>query len=133
MTTIIHIDHNLAAQDEVRNALGTTYQLVSVSDAPTAIQYSAMIRPSLILIGAELSGLADLIHRLKMFMPQTPILVLAEPAVTVIGADGLVYRPFTSRELSQNVQLLLAKFAPPLPVTSPPEQQIEALMEANQN
>jgi signal transduction histidine kinase len=132
MTTIIHISHNLAAQNEVRDALGTTYQLVSVSDAPTAIQYSAMIRPSLILIGGELPGLADLIQRLKMFMPQTPILVLAEPAVTVTGADSLVYRPFTNHELCQNIQLLLAKFAPPLPVTSPPEQQIEALTQANQ-
>ena len=82
MTTIIHINNNSDAQDEVRNALGTTYQLVSVSDAPTAIQYSAMIRPSLILIDANLPGLTDLIHRLKMFMPQAPILVLAEPATS---------------------------------------------------
>jgi signal transduction histidine kinase len=132
MTTIIHINPNPEMQMQVRQGLAHTYQLVSVNDAPTAIQYAAMIHPIMILIDADVPGLSELTLRLKMFMPETPILMFADQSTVVTGGDDVLYRPFSNYELQHAVQQLLKKYASPLPTDHALEHQITSLSEANQ-
>jgi signal transduction histidine kinase/CheY-like chemotaxis protein len=131
MTTIIHINPDPVIQNQVRQALAHAYQLVSVSDAPTAIQYAAMIQPLVILIDVDIPGLSELTLRLKMFMPKTPILIFADQSTVVTGGDAVLYRPFSNQELRHTVQQLLEQFVP-LPSRRTLEHQITSLSEANQ-
>ena len=101
MTTILHIDPDEAAQELIQSVLGQQYNVVTASDTPTAVQYCAMIQPDLILINSVLPNIdgQGLVARLKMFMPQTPILVITDhqpPPVsdTTYGFDDPHARSF---------------------------------------
>jgi len=146
MTTVLYIDPNPAAHPAIQATLGQTYIVVTVSDGSAAIQYCAMIQPDLVLLDAGLPDIdvAELTLRLKMFMPQTPILIFNEPGEAappaVAGADGYLLKTASPRELQQKLRYLL-----PAPATSPLaapvieaktveqfESQILALNQANQ-
>lgn len=146
MATILHIDHSEAAQKSVQATLGLHHNVVSATDGPTAIQYCAMIQPDLILIDAELPGVNgyQLVSRLKMFMPKTPILLLAtRPGNGQLQklksrSDGCLTKPINENVLWETVQSLLpqpAKFPPiitlPDQVVNQFENQIAALNQAN--
>lgn len=126
MATVLHIDQDEAAQISMQSVLGQHYNLVSATDGPTAVQYCAMIQPDLILIdlNATTDSTAELISRLKMFMPQTPILLLADEPLPV-GAgpdiDELLIKPIAASTLLQRIQSLL-----------PPPDQLPGIATLNQ-
>jgi len=146
MATILHIDHDEAAQKSVQATLGVHHNVVAASDGPTAIQYCAMIQPDLILMETGLPGVNghQLISRLKMFMPKTPILLLTtqhgngQLKKLKNSSDGLLIKPIDEKTLWETVQTLL-----PQPVRVPTlatlpdqvvdqfENQIAALNQAN--
>ncbi len=143
MTTILYIDPDPAAQQSLQAALGQTYNLVTVSDGPAAIQYCAMIQPDLVLLDAGLADIdvAELTLRLKMFMPQTPLLILGDSQTVVAGADGYLPRSGGAPELRQKVRSLLPPPPAPPEISEPLlsektleqfERQILALNQANQ-
>ena len=137
MSTIIHINPDSAVQQWVKEVLEPWYTLVSVADAPTAIQYCAMIHPNLIIINADQPDFRELTTRLKMFMPQTPMLVLAQQTITlpqVLGdRDIILYQLGSADELRDQVKMLLAPAeSPDISLTSKLENQVTALGEANQ-
>ncbi len=147
MATILYIDHDELAQKSIQAILGQQYNVVSATDGPTAIQYCAMIQPGLILMDVDLPDIDGygLIVRLKMFMPQTPILLLTtaqygEGQVQRLKdtADGLLTKPIDEDELWQKIQLLLPPPAKlpefvdvPAQVVDQFETQIVALNQAN--
>lgn len=147
MATILYVDHNEKAQAYIQETLGQQYNIISATDGPTAIQYCAMIQPDLILIDAGLSDIdvPELTLRLKMFMPQTPILTLIDeryPAYQPDSqdrVDGHLIKPFQLQELQQHLQVFLPDplKIPPLPAASGDklveqfEAQINALNQAN--
>jgi len=149
MATILHIDPDEVAQKFIRATLGHQYNVVSATDGPTAIQYCAMIQPDLIVMDLDLPDTNghELTSRLKMFMPQTPILVTAAPnggqlQQPVAGSDGLLTKPINENKLWHTINSLL-----PQPATLPQfvtktglltnevveqfEAQIDALNQAN--
>ena len=151
MATILHIDHDDIAQRFVKATLGHEYNVVSATDGPTAIQYCAMIQPDLILMDLDLPDTDgyELNSRLKQFMPQTPVLILAAdgpgalPAETrATSSDGILVKPIAEDELWRSIHLHL-----PQPGPSPKrdstfgvlsddaidqlEAQIDALNQAN--
>lgn len=126
MATVLHIDQDEAAQSAVLSLLGQHYNLVSATDGPTAVQYCAMIQPDLILIdfNAMAGDAAELTSRLKMFMPQTPILALAdEPLPERAGPDidDLLIKPVAAPALLQRIQSFL-----------PPPDQLPEIATLNQ-
>ncbi len=147
MATILYIAHDEAAQKSIQAILNRQYNVISATDGPTAIQYCAMIRPDLILMDVELPDIDGfgLISRLKMFMPQTPILLLtaAHPGkgqfqMFQTGVDDFLSKPVNKDKLRQKIQSLLPQpdSAPGL-LTAPDqvvdqfETQIAALNRAN--
>lgn len=135
MTTIIHITANIKTQRQVREALENSYTLVSVADAPTAIQYCAMIHPDLIVIDARMPDVLQLSARLTMFMPTTPMLMLGHPtapAAAPAGHDPVFEWSGVPLDLQRQVELILAQGAAGSPPASKLESQIAALSEANQ-
>ncbi|HXV96894.1 MAG TPA: response regulator, partial [Anaerolineae bacterium] len=99
MATILYVDYDEAAQRLIQAALGKQYNIIIAADGPTAIQYCAMIQPDLILIDLALPDIDgyELVSRLKMFMPQTPILVIGndnferdKPPGFVTNSNGLL-------------------------------------------
>ncbi len=153
MATILHINPSEAAQKSIQHMFGVQHNVVSVADGPTAVQYCAMIQPDLILMDSS-SGAIDvqeLTQRLKMFMPQTPVLVFVDSArdsgdLKKLGAsaNGLVQKPIYYRALEQQVtQLLMQNLSPAQPAdiavehlddetVAQLEAQITALNQANQ-
>ncbi len=122
MAAILYIDHDEAAQSFIQSILGQKYNIIPASDGPTAIQYCAMIQPDLILMNQALPDMSsdELISRLKMFMPQTPILAIsdhrevtghpmADSQVFTPGVepDDLITKPIAADELLQRVQTLV--------------------------
>ncbi|NJN93168.1 MAG: GAF domain-containing protein [Anaerolineales bacterium] len=146
MATILSIECDEAAQKIIESALGRQYNVVMAGDGPTAVQYCAMIQPDLILIDLALPEIEgpELVARLKMFMPQTPILVFGQDEAgqnLVPHATGFLSKPVQTEALLKNVHSLL-----PPPAISPEflitpsddqavnqlESQIAALNQANQ-
>ncbi len=150
MATILYVDHHRAAQRLIQATLGKQYNVVIAADGPTAIQYCAMIQPDLILINLALPDIdgSELVSRLKMFMPQTPILVIGDdhPDTSkspdfVTTSNGFIAKPLQIDELLHSIHSLL-----PPPITPPRfpasllddeavkqfERQIAALNQANQ-
>jgi GAF domain-containing protein/CheY-like chemotaxis protein len=151
MATVLHVDHDETAQRLVQTTLGKQYNVVLAVDGPTAIQYCAMIQPDLILINLALPDIdgQELVSRLKMFMPQTPILVIGDHQAKleriqgmVTISDGFISKPIQANELVQYVHTLLPPSAQlaELPISLPNDQvvvrqfetQITALNQANQ-
>ena len=125
MATILHIDQDEAAQNFIQSILGQQFNVVSAADGPTAVQYCAMIQPDLILmhLASSNGGVGELSSRLKMFMPQTPILAIGDDTLagpdTLVGADQLqdyetdiddyLTKPIEADLLLQRVQSFLPK------------------------
>ena len=125
MATILHINPSESAQKSIQHLFGVQHNVVSVADGPTAVQYCAMIQPDLILMDSS-SGAIDvqeLTQRLKMFMPQTPVLVFVDSTrdggdLKKLGAsaNGLVQKPIYHKALEQQVtQLLMQNLSPAQP------------------
>ncbi len=148
MATILHIDANETSQRFIQSALGKQHNLITAADGPMAIQYCAMIQPDLILMDLALPDIEghELASRLKMFMPQTPILIItgqhldqSEAELLTSSAEGFLTKPVDVEALRQNVQSLLpppAKFpefttALPGKAVQQFETQIAALNQAN--
>ncbi|MFN8453513.1 MAG: GAF domain-containing protein [Anaerolineae bacterium] len=151
MATILYIDPDEVSHRVIQAALSKQYNLVTATDGPTAIQYCAMIQPDLILVDLALPDIdgPELVSRLKMFMPQTPILVIGDLSTQTVRAkellrtsDGFLTKPIKVGELVSKIRGLL-----PLPVQLPGlpklltedqavvsqfESQIAALNQANQ-
>jgi len=116
MATILHIDPDEVVQKFVRSTLGYQYNVMAASDGPTAIQYCAMIQPDLILMELALPEIDgyELTSRLKMFMPQIPILILTarqpnsdQLQTAVADSDGVLTKPIEEDELWHAVQSFL--------------------------
>ena len=147
MATILYIDHDETSRKNIQALLGGHHNVVSAGDGSTAIQYCAMIQPDLIMMEITLPDVDGhkLIPRLKMFMPQTPILLITAPQPgngrlqTVKNSiDGLLTKPVDQAKLRQTIQGLLpqpVKFshsvALPVQVIDQFENQIAALEQAN--
>ncbi len=146
MVTILHVDADEEIQSIVQSALGKSYNIITAADAPTAIQYCAMLQPDLILMDAALPGIAEdeLVSRLKMFMPQTPILIIAnsqkQNRFPPGRVNGVLAKPLRADELIRTVQVLLPPPAKPSEIAASLsseeavrqlEHQIEALNQAN--
>ena len=149
MATILQIDQDEAFLRLIQSTLGKRYNIVAAADGLTAIQYCAMIQPDLILMDPALSDVdgCDLAARLKIFMPHTPILIVATDLspngriqTLMANSDGIFTKPVDISVLRQNIQSLLppptqsAEFATSLLSGQAVEQfeaQIEALNQAN--
>jgi len=123
VATILHVYHDEATQKSMQLALGQQYNLIWATDGPTAIQYCAMIQPDLIVMDLDLPDAEgyELTSRLKMFMPQTPILTLitdhsgnGQTHTAMTGSDAVLTKPVDSAKLVQIIQTLL-----PQPVKLP--------------
>lgn len=118
MATILYIDHDVAAQKLVESHLGQQYNVVTATDGPTAIQFCAMIQPDLIVLNLALPDIdsTELTTRLKMFMPQTPLLVMVDPPAASAGqnlpVEGFLTKPVDAVELLRRVQAFV-----PLPIS----------------
>ncbi len=150
MTTVLFIDPSRSAQKFIQTVLGQTYNVVSVADSPTAIQYCAMIQPDLVLVDFDAANidLSELTLRLKMFMPQLPILIFGEYVqgrdsdLSLVGIDGVLSKTVAPEIIRQTVQSFLPQ--PERSVSVPEsllgnraaveqfEEQIAALNQANQ-
>jgi signal transduction histidine kinase/CheY-like chemotaxis protein len=148
MTTILYIEQDEAAQQYLQSALGSRYNLISAHDGPMAVQYCAMIQPDLIIMGLILPEMEghELAARLKMFMPQTPILVVTgedfdeyQAEQLTVSTNGFISKPIDLKALAHSINSLL-----PPPTTLPEftislpenaiqkfEEQIDALNRAN--
>ncbi|MEW5956236.1 MAG: GAF domain-containing protein [Chloroflexota bacterium] len=122
MATILYVDQDKAGQNFIQSVLGQQYHLLIAADGPTAIQYCAMLQPDLILIdltSPEIDG-PELTLRLKMFMPQTPILVIGKDQASVdnrwrelvVNADELLLDPIDAADLLHRVQTLVSAPVP---------------------
>lgn len=145
MVTILHISAEEEIQRFVQSVLGKQYNVITAADGPTAIQYCAMLQPDLVLMNTALPDIEgdELISRLKMFMPQTPILVVTnrhEEKYSLNRVDGILRKPLDSESLQKAVQDLLlpparlSRIATSLSSDEAVrqfEQQIEALNQAN--
>ena len=112
MATILHIDHDETTQQLIQSILGHHHNLVSAADGPTAVQYCAMIQPDLILMGLSSADgdVRELTSRLKMFMPQTPILAITAellPEGKHPDIDDLITKPISATQLQQRVESFL--------------------------
>jgi CheY-like chemotaxis protein len=150
MATILYVDHDEAAQKLIQATLGKQYNIVIAADGPTAIQYCAMIQPELVLIDLALPDIDgyELVSRLKMFMPQTPILVIGndnferdKPQGFVTSSNGFLTKPIQLDALLQSIQAQLPPLAQSPEISAPLsddkavkqfELQIAALNQANQ-
>ncbi|MCL4297088.1 MAG: GAF domain-containing protein [Anaerolineae bacterium] len=150
MATILYVDHDQAAQKLIQSSLSEQYNVIIAADGPTAVQYCAMIQPDLVLIDLALPDIEghELVARLKMFMPQTPILVIGndnreQNKLSSFSSNftGLLNKPIQVDELLQSVHAVLPPLAPlpelltPLPDDQAVKQfqfQIAALNQANQ-
>jgi GAF domain-containing protein len=150
MATLLYVDYDKAAQRLIQTTLGKQYNIVIAADGPTAVQYCAMIQPDLILIDLALPDIDghELVSRLKMFMPQTPILVISnddferdKPQGFITNSDGFLTKPIQIDALLQSVHALLPPLAKlpdfPAPLSDDKavkqfEVQIAALNQANQ-
>ena len=146
MVTILHVDADEEIQFMMQSALGKSYNIITAADGPTAIQYCAMLQPDLILMNAALPGMAEdeLISRLQMFMPRTPILIIADSQkqsrFPLGRVDGVLTKPLDPDELTRTVQTLLPPPVKPSEIAASLsseeavrqlELQIEALNQAN--
>ena len=147
MTTILHIDHDDVAQKFIKATLGHQYNVISAADGPTAIQYCAMIQPDVILLDLDLPDIDsyELTRRLKMFMPQTPVIHTADQelrgAEWVGNSDGFLLKPFADEELWQHIKSVVRWPTVKSPFALSPslgddaieqfEAQIDALNQAN--
>ena len=118
MATLLYVDYDKAAQRLIQTTLGKQYNIVIAADGPTAIQYCAMIQPDLILVDLALPDIDghELVSRLKMFMPQTPILVISnddferdKPQDFITNSDGFLTKPIQTDALLQSVHALLPR------------------------
>jgi GAF domain-containing protein/CheY-like chemotaxis protein/two-component sensor histidine kinase len=150
MATILYVDHDQATQKLIQKSLSEQYNVIIAADGPTAVQYCAMIQPDLVLIDLALPDIEghELVSRLKMFMPQTPILVIGNDNLEGDKSlsfgpnfDGFLNKPIQVDELLQGVHAVLPPLAPlpelltPLPDDQAVKQfqfQITALNQANQ-
>ncbi len=150
MATILYVDYDEAAQQLIESTLGKQYNVVIAADGPTAVQYCAMIQPDLILIDLALPDIDghELVSRLKMFMPQTPIIVIGNDKLrrdklqsSIANSNGLLTKPIQVDDLRQSVHALLPPLAalPEFPTPLADDQavkqfqvQIAALNQANQ-
>jgi GAF domain-containing protein/CheY-like chemotaxis protein len=111
MATILYVDQDEASQHFVQSALGEQYNVITATDGPTAIQYCAIMQPDLVLMDLDLPDVDgyQLASRLKTFMPQTPILVVADSKAQdlVTTVDGFLTKPIEVEKLRQGVQSLL--------------------------
>lgn len=130
MATILHINYDEDTQKFIQFTLGQQYNIISATDASTAIQYCAMIQPDLILMDLDLPDTDgyELTARLKMFMPQTPVLnLISDSAINgrhtnITGSDGILTKPIVVADLLKSLQSLL-----PQPVEIPEFVQISDL------
>lgn len=146
MATILYVDHNEEAQAFIQLTLGRQYNVISATDGPTAMQYCAMIQPDLILIDASQPEIdvPELILRLKMFMPQTPLLTLVDelhpspqPASPQNGGvDSYLAKPVSRQELRRVIRSFLPdplKTPQISPVCGVPEDKLVEQFEAQIN
>lgn len=151
MATILYIDQDEIGQKFIKATLGHQYNVVTVADGSTAIQYCAMIQPDLILIDVDQADVnaQELTSRLKMFMPQTPILALTGQVPNGSSAEGLppttdgfITKPVDEDKLWNSIYAFLPQpgsisqfvLAPGLLTDKMVEQleaQIDALNQAN--
>ncbi len=148
MVTILLADADETSHQLVQSVLGNLYNVVTVANGPMAVQYCAMIQPDLILVNLALPGIdtSELVTRLKMFMPQTPTLILVENQASkeragpFAGADGIIAKTMDTDEFLKCVQSLLPPPARLPEFTLPAaneeivrefESQIAALNQAN--
>ena len=78
MATLLYIDQDEASQQLIQATLGQQYNIITVSDGPTAIQYCAIMQPDLVLMNLTLPTIDgyELASRIKTFMPEIPILMV---------------------------------------------------------
>ncbi|HRV91060.1 MAG TPA: GAF domain-containing protein [Anaerolineae bacterium] len=116
MLTILHVSHDDESQRFIQEVLGQHYNFISVTDTPSAVHYCAMIQPDLILVDLDLpdDDGRELTLRLKMFMPQTPILNIAtdqsdqsQVQTLVADSDDILLRPVTTGQLVEKIRRLL--------------------------
>ncbi len=143
MATIIYIDSSEKAHQTVQAVLGLQHNLLSAPDGPTAVQYCAMLQPDLILLNTALSAVdpVELTSRLKMFMPQTPILLIGGEIGDVPGDDHLS-TPYSYNQLETFLNTWLEKTEQPARLIGTDsvsladvkmfQTQIAALTQANQ-
>lgn len=112
MLTILHVSHDDESQRFIQEVLGQHYNFISVTDTPSAVHYCAMIQPDLILVDLDLpdDDGRELTLRLKMFMPQTPILNIAtdqsdqsQVQTLVADSDDILLRPVTTGQLVEKL------------------------------
>ncbi len=150
MATILYAGHDPQAQKLILNSLEKQHNVLIAADGPTAVQYCAMIQPDLVLIDLALPDINgyELVTRLKLFMPLTPILVIGDvsdgadrPRGIVTTFNGALRKPLQAEELRRSVQALLPASAQlPAWATSLSDEraikqfeaQIAALSQANQ-
>lgn len=116
MATILHVSQDDSSQRFIQQMLGQYYNFISVTDVPSAVHYCAMIQPDLILIDLDLpdDDGHELTLRLKMFMPQTPILnfvadqsIQNQPQTLVAKSDEILLKPVSPSELLEKIRSLL--------------------------
>ena len=116
MANILHIDQDETAQQAIQLAFGEIHNVISAIDGPTAIQYCTMIQPDIILMSLALPDIDgyELASRLKMFMPQTPILLMVEAdfhqtATPPLPADfgGVLTKPLDIKELQSYIHAMV--------------------------
>ena len=127
MATLLYIDQDEASQQLIQATLGQHYNIITVSDGPTAIQYCAIMQPDLVFMNLTLPTINgyELASRIKTFIPEIPILIVTDRDFDGLEAqalaahfDGLISKPFAAEELRQIVQSLL-----PFPVQLPDRQE----------
>ncbi|MDX1521858.1 MAG: GAF domain-containing protein [Anaerolineae bacterium] len=142
MANILYIDQDELSQQFVQSQLDASHTVIAAYDGPTAIQYSAMIQPDIILMNLALPDIEgpELAARLKMFMPQTPILlVLNSDTIELEGAHleidfaGTLKKPIDLPSLNHHIESLLASQTASASQSAAAqfELQIAALTQAN--
>lgn len=150
MANILCIVQDETLQALIQTTLEKQHQLIWAAEASLAVQYCAMLQPDLIVVDFTDTQVdsQELATRLKMFMPQTPLLrIVASTGPEVIlpsfasEVDEVLAKPLLPAELSQKVaQLisprasLLSEFGHSLSDTANRqiEGQIASLNQANQ-
>ncbi len=142
MTNILCIDRDEATQNTIQTALGDQYHLITANSGSMALHYCDMIQPDLVLMATDLPDIKgdELALRLKMFMPNVPILFMTtghHPPLPdpLLEANRLV-KPLQADILQQKIQSLFTISTPDderqTTAQSSVESQVAALSEANQ-
>jgi len=135
MATIIYIDSDETACKQVQSVVGPQHNLLTASDSPTAVQYCAMLQPDIILLNPDQARVnpGTLVPRLKMFMPQTPILLIGGTTTYDTPADAQLPASYRPEQLQTLLQTWLGETEQPPPPTDVEafQTQITALTQAN--